>query len=263
MLCDSTIVTPALLPKLRAYHGNGGKLIISHRAGFGSDGQWALDFLPLQFHGEVEKYPTYWRTTTEFMPEFSDTARVIYQRGLNVTGGPQTSILVHRILPYFQRSDLKFCSHFQAPPLPSPDVHPAVIEGEGFIYFADPIFNEYRKSGNAVVRLVWQKAVERLIGPPLTGAGLPTTVSIVPRRRGDDLILTLLHYIPVRKCLDIDVIEERMNFANLALDLPSAGQIRIFGTGELLPRDDSGSFVLPAYQGRLLLEVPGYFKSTP
>ena len=99
-----------------------------------------------------------------------------------------------------------------------------------------------------------------LIGAASVGDGLPTTVWSAPRRQGSDLILTLLHYIPVRKALDIDVIEERMSFAGEVLRLDaSRAQVHQFGSDEPLPQNEEGGFVLPAKKGRLLLEVPGFF----
>jgi len=170
-------------------------------------------------------------------------------------------VLVDRVLPYFRRTDLTFCSHFQAPPVPEIDAdHPAALGGNNWAYFADPIFREYRKSGNLAVRDGWRCAVEQLIGPPPFGRGLPTTMLLYPRRAGVDLRLTLLHYVPVRKALDIDMIEERMSFAGKTLYLPeSARQVRVFGAAEPLPRTPDGGFALPTTKGRLLLEVPGFF----
>ena len=80
-------------------------------------------------------------------------------------------------------------------------------------------------------------------------------------RRGRDLLLTLLHYIPVRKAMDIDVIEERSSYAGKRLRLPAAARkVRVYGSGEELAQADDGIFLLPAVKGRLLLEVPGFFR---
>ncbi len=99
-----------------------------------------------------------------------------------------------------------------------------------------------------------------MVGPAPFGHGLPSTVQVYPRRRGADLLLTLLHYIPIRKALNIDMIEERGSFAGEILHLPAAATaVRVFGTGQELPRTEDGGFVLPPVKGRLLLEVPGYF----
>jgi hypothetical protein len=94
---------------------------------------------------------------------------------------------------------------------------------------------------------------------PRCGEGLPSTVVCVPRRRGADLIVTLLHYIPTRKALEIDSIDEASSFAgeHLRLAKPVA-TVRCF-RGTELPRASDGSFVLPNTKGRLLLEVPNWF----
>ena len=186
--------------------------------------------------------------------------RVFYAQGLNVRGGTGMEVLVDRVLPYFRRTDVHYSSHAQTPPVADAGEFPAAVAGERFVYFADPIFREYRQTGNIAARDAWKLAMARLVGGPTFGAGLPTTVLSVPRRRGGDLILTLLHYIPVRKSLDIDMIEERMSFAGLMLCLPEkARTARLFGTGEELRRDRDGAFTLPQATGRLLLEVPGFF----
>jgi hypothetical protein len=261
ILPDSTVITPKLRSKLKRYHQQGGQLLISHRAGRDAAGAWALDFLPLRFDGEVEKFPTYWRARPGFWPELSASDRVFYNQGVNVVPSRGLEVLVDRVLPYFKRNDLTFSSHFQTPPVARADRHPAVVAGPGFVYFADPIFREYRETGNLAARDVWKRCVERLIGPAPIGAGLPTTMLVVPRRRGRDLILTLLHYVPLRKALQIDVLEERMGFAGEVLHVDGAKELRLFGGDDPLPRNAQGGFILPAVKGRLLLEAPGFFSS--
>lgn len=261
ILADDTVVTSRLKTRLEAYHAKGGKLLVSHLAGRDSAGRWALDFLPLSFAGAVEKFPTFWRARPAFWPELGASDRVFYGQGLNVKPGRGVEVLVDRVLPYFKRSDLAFCSHFQTPPVAKADKFPAVVAGEGFVYFADPIFREYRQCGNLAARDVWRRVVRDLIGPAPVGDGLPTTVLCAARRRGRDLLVTLLHYVPVRKALDLDVCEERMGFAGEILRLPAAArEVRVFGTGEILPRSADGEgWALPVAKGRLLLEVPGFF----
>jgi hypothetical protein len=260
ILPDSVVITPKLRMTLGDFYRNGGRLILSHLSGFDAQGEWALDFLPLKFAGATDKYPTYWRTRAGFDAGLSISDRVFYAQGLNVVAGEGTEVLIDRVLPYFMRTDLHFSSHFQTPPVAQPDRFPAVVAGERFIYFADPVFREYRQTGNIAARDGWKRAMERLIGLAPYGAGLPTTVLTIPRRRGRDLILSLLHYIPLRKALDIDVIEERMNFAGQLLHLPPAAQhVHVHGQSEPLPGTPGGGYELPISPGRLLLEVPGFF----
>ncbi len=261
ILPDDTVVTSRLQAKLRAFYARGGQLILSHLAGRDAAGGWALDFLPLAFAGAVEKFPTYWRARKAFLPGLCASDRVFYTQGLNVKPGRGVEVLVDRVLPYFRRTDHTFSSHFQTPPLAKADKFPAVIAGKGFVYFADPVFREYRQVGNLAARDVWRRATHRLIGPAPVGEGLSTTVGSAARRRGRDLIVTLLHYVPVRKALELDVCEERMSFAGEILRLPArAKAVRVFGTGEALSRSPGGEgWLLPAAKGRLLLEVMNFF----
>jgi len=260
ILGDSTTLTPDFVEKLRAYHEGGGKLLISNKGGCDASGKWALDFLPVQVESECEFFPAYWRTSRVFSPELARTDRVFYQQGLVVTA-PGCEVLAERVLPYFNRDAVRFCSHLQTPPRPEGSGQPVIVAGERFVYFADPVFREYRQSGNIAVRDAWRLAVRRLIGPAPFGEGLASTIQVYPRKRGNNLLLTLLHYIPVRKALNIDMIEERSSFAGETLRLPAAAsQVHVFAAGESLLREADGGWLLPASaRGRLLLEIPSFF----
>lgn len=261
ILSDSTTLTPDFVEKLREFYQNGGKLLISHKGGCDALGNWALDFLPVEIHGDVAEFPTFWRTNATFSPALARTDRVFYEQGLIISASA-CETLVERVLPYFKRDDVRYCSHLQTPPRPEASGQPAVIAGERFVIFADPIFREYRQAGNIAARDAWKIAMQRLIGPAPFGHGLASTIQIYPRRRGDDLILSLLHYIPVRKALNIDMIEERSSFAGEVLHLPAAATTARVFSGEALSINADGGFDLPVTaRGRLLIEVPGFFKS--
>ncbi len=263
-LPDTVVVTPLLRAKLRDYYLRGGRLLLSYRSGFDAAGDWALDFLPLSIrdHGaDVRRFPTYWRTSadSELYPAVGDTDRVCYMAGVEVEAGVGARVLVERVLPYFQRTPERFSSHSQVPAQAVSDPSPAIVRGERFVYFADPIFREFRQAGNLMMRDAWHLAMNALIDAPPYGDGLPKTILSVPRRRGDDLILTLLHYIPTRKAREIDLIEERSGFAGEQLRLPArVTSARLFN-GPALERAADGTFLLPVAKGRLLVEVPEFY----
>ena len=257
LLPDTTIITSELYDKLRAYYEAGGNLILSYQSGRDAAGDWQLDFLPLTFHGANDMHPTYWRCTDEFWSGQAQSDRVFYEAGLNVSSNNAETI-VERVLPYFKRTDEHFMSHFQAPPVAAASDYPAVLLGERFAYFADPVFRAYRYYGATFYRDVLERVLERLVGPPLLGEGLARTILSLPRRRGDDLIVTLLHYVPLRKAIEGDVLEEAMSFAGEKLSFTRASnELRQFG-GDVL-QGGEGSYNLPVVKGRLLLECPGYF----
>jgi hypothetical protein len=262
LLPDSVRLTPSLKKRLDAFVGRGGKVLFSGRSGFAADGACEIAGINLRRTGTVELYPTYWRTKKAFSPALSRSDRVVYLPGETVEAGRGAEVWVERVLPYFKRTDLTFSSHFQTPPQAKTDPHPAVVGGKSYVYFADPIFGEYRQSGNTAVRDGCHEALCRLIGPAPFGHGLPTTVLSVPRRRGRDLLITLLHYIPTRKALAIDMIEERSSFAGELLRLPTGAETVLdFETQTALERQPDGVFILPMKKGRLLLVAPNFFKN--
>ena len=245
-LPDSVVVTPMLAIKLRSYYEAGGRLLISYRAGFDAAGNWALDFLPLSFGGKwgkpVEKYPTYWRTRQEMRGRLGHADRVCYLPGIEVTGRRGTRVLVERVLPYFQRTDATFSSHMQAPPMAEADPSPAVVRE------SDSCISRTRFSGNSAKReSADARRLARRDEPARSARSafrrrIADDDHVIPRRRGNDLIVTLLHYIPTRKTLEMDMIEERSGFAGERLRLPAkVREARVFG-GATLKQDERREF---------------------
>lgn len=259
ILPDTTPITAALGQKLRGYYASGGKLMLSGSAGYDEAGNWALDFLPLQRGDGASEQPVYWRVEEDFAPDWSGVDRVIYRRGPAITDHGEARVVAWQHEQYFERTDVRFCSHFQSPPLLGEPTGPAVVLAERWACLADPVFRDYRESGGLIIGAVWRQLIHALIGPPMVGDQLPTTVLSVPRRQNHDLLVTLLHYVPVRKALNIDVIAERMGFADDVLKFDrKVNEVINTETGERLTKSSDGSFALKG-RGRLLLRVPEFF----
>ncbi len=260
ILPDTTPVDSDLASRLMSFLAGGGKLLFSYRSGFSTEGVWKLDDLPLKIGALTELYPTYWRARESMRESLTASDRVFYEAGLEITALKDCEILIDRVPPYFRRTAATFSSHSQTPPVAQVGKYPAAVSGPGFVYFADPIFREYRQTANLAVRQAWQKVVFDLIGPAPYGLGLPSTVMVYPRRRGDTLLLTLLHYVPVRKCIDIDVIDEPSTFSGEVLRIAGNPALaRLWPDGRILNRREDGTFELPSSKGRLLIEIPDYF----
>ncbi len=262
LLGDGTHLTDKLRKKLAAYAAAGGKILACADTAFDADGQGWGPFSGLTRLGEGAFAPAYLRAraAAPLTAALGADDRVIYQRGLRVKAAKDVAVWADRVAPYFQRSDLRFCSHFQAPPQGKIAGEIAVAGGDHWAYFADPIFSEYRQSANLAVSRAFTATLARLIGPAPHGHGLKSTVRLYPLRSGRDLKLTLLHYLPERRALNQDIISERLGFGGQVLRLPPhVATVRNAGTGELLARTADGGFALPVTEGRLLLEVPGFF----
>ncbi len=267
LLGDGTRLTDKLRKKLAAYSAAGGKILAASNTAFatyepGTCG-WG-PFSSLTFLGEGAFAPAYLsaRASGPLAAALGTDDRVIYQRGLRVKAAKGVAVWADRVAPYFRRSDLRFCSHFQTPPDKKIAGEIGVAGGENWAYFADPIFSEYRQSANLAVSRAFNATIARLIGPPPHGQGLKSTVRLYPLRAGRDLKLTLLHYLPERRALNQDIIAERLGFGGQVLRLPDhVATVRMHATGENLARTVDGGFALPVTEGRLLLDVPGFFRS--
>jgi hypothetical protein len=101
---------------------------------------------------------------------------------------------------------------------------------------------------------VLERCIHDLIGPPTIGHGLARSILCVPRDKNGKRIVTLLHYIPQRKALDGDVLEESSGFVGEVLRISDATRAKIFD-GPELEILEPGVFVLPVTRGRLLIEV--------
>ncbi len=263
LLGDGTRVTPTLRKKLAAYAAAGGKVIAAGDSVFDAEGRGWGPFASLTRLGDGAYAPAYWRARkgTPIAEALGADDRVIYRRGLRVKAGKDVTIWADRVAPYFQRSDLRFCSHFQAPPQPKPLAEPSIVAGGNWVYFADPVFTEYRQSANLAVSRAFVAVMQALVGSPTYGWGLKSTVRAYPMRAGRDLRLTLLHYLPERKASNADIVSERLGFGGQILRMPEhVKEVRIYGTDTALERSPDGGFALPVSEGRLLLEVPGFFK---
>lgn len=265
LLGDGTRLTEKLRKKLAAYAATGGKILAAADTAFASAEPGARGWGPfagLTRLGEGAFTPAYLRARAgaPLAATLGTNDRVIYQRGLRVKAAKGVSVWADRVAPYFQRSDLRFCSHFQAPPQDKNAGEIAVAGGDNWAYFADPIFTEYRQSANLAVSRAFTATLARLIGPSAHGHGLKSTVRLYPLRSGRDLKLTLLHYLPERRALNQDIISDRLGFGGQVLRLPAhVATVLNAETGEALPRTTDGGFALPVTEGRLLLEVPAFF----
>jgi hypothetical protein len=245
--------------KIARFVQDGGKVLAVGDSVFDSQGQGWGPFAELVCQGDAAYAPAYWRARAPWVQALGEDDRVVYAGGLRVQAPAEADILIDRVAPYFQRSDLKFCSHFQAPPRKDILGEPAALREKGWIYFADPIFTDYRQSANQVVSRAFGAALEGLIGRPATGWGLKSTVRICPLQRGKDLHLTLLHYLPERKGDGADIVAERLGFGGQTLRLPAhVSELVLEPEGRSISLE-AGHYQLPCEEGRLLLRIPGFF----
>lgn len=267
ILPDSVVVDEALAHSLSQYVKSGGALILSGNSGLDRYGSLHWKELPFQYLGAEKLFPTYWRYSKNLAPaDRLPMDEVMYEQGYNWKPQKGAKSLVKRVLPYFNRTNRTFSSHGHTPP-DKPSRYPAIARSERIFLFADPIFRAYRRSGNRIYRELFRHAVEELLGPPKFGEGLPESVLVTVRRRAEDAHLTLLHYIPVRKALEIDIVDRPQSLGGLPVRMrldEKPASVRLFGADEDLEIDqeEDGTWrvLVPLdTEGRVLLIVRNAF----
>ncbi len=263
VLPDEVRVEAPLASRLLAFVEQGGTLVMSHRSGWNGAGRSPLwEGLGLAVEGVAEMAPAYWLPHAgSALDGLCKQEKVIYEQGLTIRAEDDWEVWMDRVNPHFQRSDLRYCSHFQTPPARSVSGWPALLRKGNVLVFADPIFLEYRKCANRFVKDTLRASLTQVIGTPRL-SGLKETVESYCLRKGEDLHLTLLHYIPYRKSEDCEVIEAAQSFAGQELKLDRSASKWVWVQGEnmteLKPNGD-GAVALPLHDGRLCLRVEQYF----
>jgi hypothetical protein len=178
--------------------------------------------------------------------------------------GPQadTVVLAEGYTSYFDRTYEHFCSHRQTPSSGRTGT-PAVVQNGNTIYFAHPIFMQYRRNAPRWCKQLFLTALARVLPAPLIQHDSFSTLrlSINDQKSENRYVLHLLHYIPERRGERFDTLEDviPVHDIGLKLTLPKAVEsVRLVPSGEQLPFQQSGSVLelrVPKLVGHGMLEL--------
>lgn len=229
---------------------NGGKVIVAADSILNERGE---------VHSVFQSAVTSSQGALPFSPDFlqpidEDTAYVMYEKGISITASPGTDILATINEPYFNRTWDHFCSHAHTP-VANRTQKPGIVLGEKVAVFAHPIFSTYAKHSMSFHRNVVLSVLDRLLPNPLVKIKGPKSLQATLTKQGDRHILHLLHYVPERRALNFDVIEDRMWIPPLEIEIGfPVKSARIALSGEALPveeKGDSSVLKVPASLGKL------------
>ena len=191
-----------------------------------------------------------------------ETEYVMYMRSLPIRAGEDAEVLASVLPAYFDRTWRHFCSHRQTPST-GEMAGPAVTRAGDVIYFAHPIFRQYNQNAPRWCKLMLLNALDLLLPDPLLRHQGPTTLlaAINAQEEQSRWIVHLLHYIPERRGLDFDVIEDVIPLHDLAVSLRVDGEVTAIRTapeGEELKFVKVGgrvNFLLPRLNGHQMVAV--------
>ncbi len=201
ILPDDIRIDAELKPKIDAYLAGGGKLILSGDSGLWKDREEFAFDLGAEHGGLSEFSPDYILPIPELQPPFVHSPQVMYVRSrrIRVTKG-QSLGDIHD--PYFNRSFRHFCSHQHTPNRPEPSGYAAGVRHGNILYFAHPVFSQYRGMGAVAYREFISKALHWFLGESLTvSANLPSTARLTLTRQEADKrsVLHLLYATTINR----------------------------------------------------------------
>lgn len=257
ILPDDISVAEALAEKLTTFSEAGGAIIASFASGMNA----ARDTVTLPLLGvrltagdapemrgkifERGDYCEYLRSLELLGNGIVDTEYVMYTKGMPVTSEEGTEILAEGHASYFDRTYEHFCSHRQTPSSGQKST-PAITQNGNAIYFAQPIFTQYRQNAPRWCKQLFQNALARVLPNPLVQHDSFSTLNVAlnEQPRENRFVLHLLHYIPERRAQDFDTVEDVIPVydINLSLNLPKEiRSVTLQPTGEKLEFEQDGN----------------------
>lgn len=269
ILPDRIPVDEALAAKLDTYLAAGGAVIASFESGLNAEqttftwdalGVSLVDEGPRDASGQLARGRSYERNDfAEFiLPEgaigegLPHTEHVMYMRGMTVAANPGTDVLASIIPSHFDRSYDYFCSHRQTPATGEKG-QPAIVQKGRVIYFSSPIFSQYHQNAPRWCKTLVLNALASLQPEPLVQHDGPSTLQVTLNEQSTEKrqVLHLLHYIPERRGLDFDTIEDVIPLYNVTISVKVGQSVKAV---TLVPEDSALEF--EAKDGRVSFTIP-------
>ena len=186
----------------------------------------------------------------------------MYIRGMEVQALPGAEVLADLVPSYFDRTWDHFCSHRQTP---SAGVagNPAAVRSGDVIYFSSPLFTLYQKVAPLWCKRLLLNALEMLLPAPLVRHNGPSTLFVTLNEQATQqrLVVHLLHYIPERRGVYFDTIEDVIPLFDLQVavrtDRPVAA-VKTAPEGQPLAfevKDGRVTFALPRLDGHQMVTI--------
>ena len=269
ILPDDIPVDSALNAKINAFLAQGGALIASFESGMDAEKSgFALDALPVTMRDEGPRdrfgelvrgrafergdYTEYIIPTGDIGAGLPPTEHAMYIRGMDVAAADDAEILAEITPAVFDRTWEHFCSHRQSPTSGAP-AGAAIVRRGQVIYFSSPLFTQYSRNAPQWCRRLFLNALEMLLPQPIVKHGGPSTLEVmineqVAQKRQ---VLHLLHYIPIRRSREIDIIEDVIPIYDVPVSVRADAAI---ASVKLAPEGDSLEF--ERIGGRIVFTVP-------
>ncbi len=257
ILPDEVVLSDTLAQKVQAYLDAGGALLCTGRSGLREDGsRFALNRFPAVDEGELPYSPDFVRVRGALAEGIADTQYVMYLRGQKVSPAEGAEVLAEIWEPYFNRAYQHFCSHAHTPVARRSELPAALRKGQ-VVYLTHPVFSTFAQYAMPFYKQLVLNALKMLLPSPLVVTDAPSTLQVTWNRQSAHRrsVVHLLHYIPERRTLAADYLEDVIPLYNVPLRLRTGTPKRVY----LAPQREEVPFQIDgAYISLIVPEVRGH-----
>lgn len=209
ILPDKIICHSKLSQKIENYINQGGKILGTYMSCFDDNHQGFIPALEIAYLGENEFNPTYAIFEQKFFNKIGVEELVMHGPSLKIESLHQGEVM-WEMKPLYNRTYQHYYSHFQAPADCLTGISLGVIHNHN-AYFAHPLFQMYKRQGVKYYKDIIISAIDLLLShQKFIECTLPSTADVIlnHQKNRKRFVLSILHYIPERRALGIDTIEE-------------------------------------------------------
>lgn len=262
VLPDTILFNQELVNKVERYIKNGGKILATGKSGLNEEkNEMILKCLGVEYVGEAPYFTDYIMPNEIIGKSLPKTEHVMYLQGEHVTVTTGT-VLMDAYIPYFNRSWQHFCSHLHTPSSHEKG-YPAVVKNNECIYFIHPIFSIYQKKHPSWCRELIKDAIELLMPEQVIVHNGPSTMAVTLNKQCKEkrYIVHGLHYIPVKKCQDLCIIDDVIPLYEIEFCVKIKEKVRgvkiVPDNKEILFSEDKGNvkFTIPKIEGHVMVEL--------
>ena len=228
ILPDVIPVDEELRDKLSTYLKKGGKLLVSYQSGLDRAHQkFMIPELAVVYKGEAPYSPDFIWPKEHLSKDLADAEHVMYDKGTLVEATDEAVFVQKVIPPVFNRTYEHFCSHLHSPS-GRKEAYPGIVETENTAYFIHPIFTTYQNWAPAWFKKLFRNELERLLPDPIIQHDGPSTtqVTVLEQNQENRKIVHVLHYVPVKKCKNLEIVEDVIPLYNLKITMNEDRKVR-------------------------------------
>ena len=107
------------------------------------------------------------------------------------------------------------------------EVYPGIVETENTAYFIHPIFTTYQNWAPAWYKKILRNELDRMLPNPLIQHNGPSTtqVTVLDQEQENRRIVHVLHYVPVKKCKNLEIVDDIIPLYNLKITMTEEREV--------------------------------------